>query len=180
MTSPLIILDRDGVLNEDSDQYIKHPDEWLPIPGAAEAISRLNQAGYRVAVATNQSGISRGYFDEAVLATIHAKMTDHLLHHNAHIDQLLFCPDHPDNPGPNRKPAPGMALTLIAQFEAIAADTWFVGDTMSDVQCALNAGCKPALVRTGKGTRTLQQHNWSDVNVPVFDDLAGFVANLLD
>ncbi len=180
MTSPLIILDRDGVLNEDSDDYIKHPDEWLPIPGAAEAISRLNQAGYRVAVATNQSGISRGYFDEAVLATSPAMLPVDLLRHYADIGELLFWRVRPDNPGPNRKPAPGMALTLIAQFEAIAADTWFVGDTMSDVQCALNAGCKPALVRTGKGTRTLQQHNWSDVNVPVFDDLAGFVANLLD
>ena len=180
MTNPLIILDRDGVLNEDSDHYIKSPDEWIPIPGAAEAVNRLNQAGFKVGVATNQSGIGRGYYDESVLADIHSKMDVHFQSHGAHVDQLLFCPDHPDNAGPNRKPEPGMALTLIQQFNANPADTWFVGDKLSDIYCALNAGCKPALVLTGKGKRTLNKDEMSELNVPVFDDLASFVASLLD
>ena len=180
MTNSLIILDRDGVINEDSDHYIKSPDEWVPIPGSAQAVARLNAAGFKVGVATNQSGISRGYYNETVLSDIHAKMNNHLLNHGGHIDQLLFCPDHPDKAGPNRKPSPGMAISLLKEFSADPAQTWFVGDTLSDIHCALNAGCKPALVLTGKGKRTLTQDLTSELNVPFFDDLASFVSYLLD
>ena len=100
--------------------------------------------------------------------------------HDAHIDMIVFCPDHPDRPGPNRKPAPGMAIQLLEAFSANAKETWFVGDKLSDVFCAINAGCKPALVKTGKGTRTLESPELEALSVPVYEDLADFVAGLLD
>jgi D-glycero-D-manno-heptose 1,7-bisphosphate phosphatase len=174
----LIILDRDGVINHDSDHYIKHPDEWSPIEGSAQAIADLAKQGFKIAVATNQSGLSRGLFDLTTLKAIHQKMFNYLAEHGARIDQLEYCPDHPDNPGPNRKPAPGMALALLAHFNAIPAETWFVGDTMSDVMCAINSGCKPALVKTGKGMKTLANSEIEALNVPVFEDLADFVRHL--
>lgn len=175
----LIILDRDGVINHDSDDYIKSPEEWFPIEGSAEAIAKLNAAGYQVGVATNQSGIGRGFYDESVLTTIHAKMDNHLAEHNAHIDKLVFCPDHPNNPGPNRKPNPGMALQLLEHFNADPAETTFVGDTISDVKCAIAAGCKPILVKTGKGERTLANPELSQFDIPVFDDLSSYVKTML-
>ena len=176
--SKLIILDRDGVINHDSDDYIKSPEEWLPIEGSAEAIAQLIQSGYKICVATNQSGLSRGMFSVDTLADIHAKMNQHLAEHNAKIDKLIFCPDHPDNPGPDRKPSPGMAIKLLEEFSAIAQETWFVGDSMSDIGCALNAGCKPVLVRTGKGMKTLASPEFQDLDVPVFNNLADFVKRL--
>jgi len=175
----LIILDRDGVINHDSDDYIKSPDEWFPIDGSAKAIALLNQAGYTVGVATNQSGLGRGFYDENMLTKIHHKMKQHLETENASLDQIEFCPDHPNNPGPNRKPSPGMVLKLLNVFSADPASTWFVGDTLADVHCAINSGCKPALVRTGKGKRTLAKTEFKQLDVPVFDDLADFVQFLL-
>lgn len=175
----LIILDRDGVINQDSDQFIKSPQEWIPIPGSAEAIHRLNKEGYSVGVASNQSGIGRGLFDMKMLETIHDKMNQYLASHQATIDKLVFCPDHPDHAGPNRKPAPGMAIQLLESFKAKADETWFVGDTLSDVRCALAAGCKPALVKTGKGIRTIEQPGFKQFDVPVFDDLASFVNQII-
>ena len=177
-SAKLIILDRDGVINHDSDHYIKSPEEWLPIEGSAEAIAQLIQSGYSIGVATNQSGLSRGLFDLAMLEKIHSKMNQHLADHGARIDKLVFCPDHPDNPGPDRKPAPGMVIKLLEEFNAVAEETWFVGDTISDVQCALNSGCKPAVVRTGKGAHTLTKPEFQKLDVPVFDDLADFVKHL--
>ena len=174
----LIILDRDGVINHDSDDYIKSPEEWLPIQGSAEAIAKLNQAGYKVGVATNQSGLSRGMFTIDTLADIHVRMNQHLAEHDAKIDKLFFCPDHPDHPGPDRKPSPGMAIKLLEEFNAVAEDTWFVGDSISDIRCALNAGCKPVLVKTGKGMRTLAKSEFQELDVPVFADLAEFVKRL--
>lgn len=179
MNTQLIILDRDGVINHDSDDYIRSPADWLPISGSAEAIAKLNNAGYHVAVATNQSGLSRGYFDLTILAEIHQKMHDLLAESGAYIDQLEFCPDHPDKPGPNRKPAPGMVLKLLTDFNANPEDTWFVGDSISDVRCALNAGCKPALVLTGKGQETVSKSEFQALDVPVFDSLAVFTELLL-
>ena len=176
-TSRLVILDRDGVINEDSDDYIKSPDEWVAIPSSLEAISRLNKAGIRVAVATNQSGISRGYYDVETLERIHDKMADSLKAYGGWIDALEFCPDHPDAAGPFRKPAPGMLNKLLDEFSADPTKTWFVGDTKSDIQCARNAGCLPALVKTGKGLRTLE--SLSPVDFPVYDNLESFVDELL-
>ena len=173
----LIILDRDGVINLDSDQYIKSPDEWVAIHSSLKAIAKLNRAGYKVTIATNQSGIGRGMFDTITLAMMHKKMEMELANVGGHIDALEYCPDHPDNAGQNRKPNPGMALTLLSLFNAKAEDTWFVGDSSSDIQCALNAGCKPALVLTGKGKKTINKG--FDKSIPVFDNLDGFVNQIL-
>ena len=178
MTNKLIILDRDGVINLDSDQYIKSPEEWIPIESSLRAIARLNRAGYKVAIATNQSGISRGYFDTVTLAMMHKKMEMVLAQVGAHIDALEFCPDHPDNPGPDRKPNPGMVNRLLALFKADSKETWFVGDTISDIKCAINADCKPALVLSGKGDKT--RHNKElPKDTPIFDTLHDFVDDLL-
>lgn len=176
-TSPLIILDRDGVINEDSDDYIKSPEEWIAIPSSLEAISRLNKAGINVAIATNQSGISRGYYDELVLEKIHAKMAESLKAYGGWIDALEYCPDHPDKAGPFRKPAPGMLNKLLKEFSADPTTTWFIGDTKSDIQCARNAGCLPALVKTGKGLKTLK--SLSPIDLPVYDNLLSFVEDYL-
>jgi D-glycero-D-manno-heptose 1,7-bisphosphate phosphatase len=174
----LVILDRDGVINFDSDQYIKNPDEWQAIPGSLEAIARLNRAGIKVGVATNQSGIARGYFDLNVLNDMHQKMQDQLAEVGGHIDQIEYCPDHPDDPGYDRKPNPGMAMRLLDWFNAIPPETYFVGDSMSDLQCAVNAACNPILVKTGKGQKTLEKGGLAE-KVPCFDNLSAFVDSLL-
>ena len=177
MNDKLIILDRDGVINLDSDEYIKSPEEWIPIESSLRAIAKLNQSGYKVAVATNQSGIARGMFDTVTLAIMHKKMEMELAKVGAHIDALEYCPDHPDNPGPNRKPNPGMINKLISLFNVIPEETWFVGDSISDIQCSLNAGCRPALVLSGKGKKT---NSKLPNNIPVFDNLEMFVDYFLD
>ncbi|WP_444996325.1 D-glycero-beta-D-manno-heptose 1,7-bisphosphate 7-phosphatase [Aliikangiella sp. IMCC44359] len=174
----LIILDRDGVINLDSDNYIKTPDEWIPIESSLRAIAKLNNADYKIGIATNQSGIARGYFDLITLTLMHKKMEMALAEVGAHINALKYCPDHPDNAGPNRKPNPGMANKLISLFEVLPEETWFVGDSQSDIECAINANCKPALVLTGKGERTLKKGNLPD-NLPVFKNLMEFVDHLL-
>jgi D-glycero-D-manno-heptose 1,7-bisphosphate phosphatase len=179
MTNKLIILDRDGVINQDSDHYIKSPDEWIPIESSLRAIAKLNRAGYKIAVATNQSGIARGMFDTATLVMMHKKMEMELAKVGGHIDALEYCPDHPDNPGPDRKPNPGMVNKLLNLFDAKPEDTWFVGDSISDIQCALNTKCKPALVLSGKGQRTLKKDHFP-LMTPVFDDLQNFVDCLLE
>lgn len=175
----LVILDRDGVINRDSDNYIKNPDEWVPFESSLRAIARLNRAGYKVGVATNQSGIARGYYDAVTLAMIHKKMELELAKVGGHIDALEYCPDHPDNPGADRKPNPGMANRLLELFNAVPQETWFVGDTKADIGCAINAGCKPALVLTGKGKRT-QKSGELPSELAIFDDLDTFVTQLLD
>ena len=177
-TNKLIILDRDGVINLDSDAYIKSPDEWIPIESSLRAIAKLNRAGYKVGVATNQSGVARGYFNEITLAMMHKKMEHELAKVGAQIDALEYCPDHPDNAGPNRKPNPGMANKLLSLFNASAEETWFVGDSISDIECANNAGCKPVLVLTGKGTKT-QKKPELPKSVPIFENLEDFVKELL-
>ena len=179
MTDKLIILDRDGVINFDSDDYIKSEEEWIPIESSLTAVAKLNQAGYKVAVATNQSGIARGYFDSVTLAMIHKKMELCLAGVGAHIDALEYCPDHPDNAGPNRKPNPGMLNRLINLFDATPEETWFVGDSISDIECAYNANCKPALVLSGKGERTLKNNKLPE-DLNIFTNLNDFVDQLLN
>jgi D-glycero-D-manno-heptose 1,7-bisphosphate phosphatase len=174
----LVILDRDGVINLDSDDYIKNTDEWIPIKSSLRAIAKLNQAGFKVAVATNQSGIGRGYFDTATLTAMHKKMSLELAKVGGHIDALEYCPDHPNSAGPNRKPQPGMALALLNQFNARPEKTWFVGDSLSDINCAINAHCLPALVLTGKGVKTKENPNLPK-SIPIYENLAAFVDFLL-
>jgi D-glycero-D-manno-heptose 1,7-bisphosphate phosphatase len=150
----LVILDRDGVINHDSDAFIKSPDEWIPIPGSLEAIARLNSAGYRVIVASNQSGLARGVFDSDTLDAIHAKLNALADSVGAHIDRILYCPHGPDDDCACRKPRPGM-FRQIAQSYGISLDgVPVVGDSLRDLQAGLAEGCSPYLVLTGKGEAT--------------------------
>ncbi|HUW28561.1 MAG TPA: D-glycero-beta-D-manno-heptose 1,7-bisphosphate 7-phosphatase [Sulfuriferula sp.] len=174
----LIILDRDGVINFDSDHFIKSPDEWKPIPGSLEAIARLNQAGYRVAVATNQSGVGRGLFDMAMLNTIHTKMYKALAQAGGRIDALFYCPHAADSKCACRKPLPGMFLDMAARFNVQLSAVPAVGDSLRDLQAAAAVGATPILVKTGKGTATLNAGNLPEGTL-VFTDLAEVVTHLL-
>ncbi len=176
----LIILDRDGVINQDSDAYIKSPDEWIPIPGSLEAIAKLNREGYTVAVATNQSGLARGYFDLQTLSAMHRKMETLLSDLGGQIDAVFYCPHGPDDGCNCRKPQPGMLNEIGERFQANLKKVFYVGDTISDIKAAKAAGAKPVLVRTGKGAKTelqLDEHGFKDV--PVHHDLASAVDVIL-
>jgi len=152
----LIILDRDGVINHDSDAYIKGPDEWRPIAGSLEAIARLSKAGYRVVVATNQSGVGRGLFNLATLASIHTKMHQAVTTAGGHLDAIFFCPHAADAHCHCRKPEPGMLEEILRRFDVEAASVTTVGDSLRDLQAAAAVGSKPVLVLTGKGQKTMQ------------------------
>ncbi len=167
---PLIILDRDGVINQESNQYIKSPDEWLPIPGSLEAIAALNQAGYQVVVATNQSGIARGLFDLPMLEKIHAKLHAALRVLGGKLADIFFCPHHPQDNCFCRKPQPGLFLQIREKYKLNLADVFFVGDSFSDIQAAQNAGCKPLLVLTGNGQKTLASYTEA-LAIPSFANL---------
>ncbi len=174
----MIILDRDGVINEDSDDYIKSVDEWNPIPGSLEAINRLKKAGYLVIVATNQSGIARGLFNEEVLRQIHDKMHRLLASRGASVDGIFYCPHGPQDNCTCRKPKPGLLFQIAKQFDINLAETVFVGDSISDIRAAEMANAIPVLVRTGKGEQVMQNYPEA-VNVPVYDDLAHFTRETL-
>jgi D-glycero-D-manno-heptose 1,7-bisphosphate phosphatase len=165
-----VILDRDGVINFDSDQFIKSPDEWKPIPGSLEAIARLNQAGYRVVVASNQSGVGRGLFDMATLNAIHAKMHKLTALAGGRIDAIFFCPHAADAKCACRKPKPGLFLEIGSRLHIDLKGVFAVGDALRDVEVALAVGARPILVRTGKGKRTLEGGQLP-ADVPVFDNL---------
>jgi D-glycero-D-manno-heptose 1,7-bisphosphate phosphatase len=167
----LAILDRDGVINYDSDLYIKSPAEWRAIPGAIEAIARLNQGGYRVAVATNQSGIGRGLFDMATLNAINDKMMEMVFRHGGRIDALFFCPHTPDDDCNCRKPRTGMLEEIAARFHAELKGVPCVGDSLKDMQAADAVGAQPILVLTGKGRQTREQGGLPKRTL-VFEDLA--------
>ncbi len=166
----LVILDRDGVINQDSDNFIKNPNEWIPIPGSLEAIALLNQSGFRVAVATNQSGVSRGLFDMATLNSIHDKMHRELALVGGRIDAVFYCPHSADDHCDCRKPKPGMIKEIGKRFSLELNEVFAVGDALRDIQSFANAGCKPVLVRTGKGETTLKSGNLPE-NTLVFADL---------
>ena len=176
----LIILDRDGVINHDSDQFIKSPDEWQPIDGSLDAIAFLTQAGYTIAVATNQSGIARGYFNVQTLNEMHAKMHKLVRQAGGEISGVWFCPHTADSNCACRKPKAGMILDILDRFQAQAADTYLVGDSLRDLQAIASAGGKPILVRTGKGMKTLAKDS---ENLPqgtqIFDSLLDFAVHLV-
>jgi len=151
----LVILDRDGVINFDSVHFIKSPNEWVPIPGSLEAIARLNQSGYRVAVATNQSGISRGIYDMATLNAIHDKMYKALGQLGGRIDALFYCPHANEDLCNCRKPKSGMIEEIGSRFGVDLTEVPCVGDSLRDLVAGANVGAKPILVRTGKGEETL-------------------------
>ena len=176
---PLIILDRDGVINYDSADYIKSADEWIPIPGSIEAISRLSQNGYRIIIVSNQSGISRKKFTIDDLNGIHQKMIMHLGQFGGSIEAIVFCP-HGSRQGCDcRKPKPGMLFDIANRLRISLKDIYFVGDSQRDLDAAQAAGAKPVLVRTGNGA-LLDDSGSVPVDVPVYTDLAEFVDTLLN
>ena len=176
---PLVILDRDGVINADSDDYIKSPQEWMPIPGSLEAIARLNHAGILVTVASNQSGIGRGMFDLDTLNAMHAKFQQALGRVGGHVDGIFFCPHTPQDNCSCRKPKPGLLYAISQRFGLPLEQIPFIGDTPGDVAAARAVNALPMLVRTGKGERTLAKHP-ELADLPVFDDLADAVDHLLN
>jgi D-glycero-D-manno-heptose 1,7-bisphosphate phosphatase len=177
-TSKLIILDRDGVINEDADDYIKSAAEWHPLPGSLEAIARLNQQGYRVAVATNQAGLARGLFDMQALNAIHQKLHLSAQTVGAHVNAIFFCPHAPEDFCDCRKPRPGMLRAIGQRFDIQLTGVPFVGDSLRDLQAAFEVGCTPYLVRTGKGKRTLDTGGLPPGTL-VLDDLAAVADHLL-
>jgi D-glycero-D-manno-heptose 1,7-bisphosphate phosphatase len=167
----LIILDRDGVINADSAEHIKSPEEWHAISGSLEAIAKLNRAGHTVVVATNQSGVARGYFNLQTLAAIHQKMQDELAKVGGHIDAIFFCPHGPDDNCDCRKPKPGLLWQIAKQFNTDFKDALVIGDSLRDIQAAQAVGCKAILVKTGKGANELATKPELK-SVPSYKDLA--------
>ena len=179
----LVILDRDGTINEDRDDYVKSVDEFVPIPGALEAIARLNHAGWHTVVATNQSGLARGLFDMATLNAIHGRMNRLLAELGGRIDAVFFCPHGPADRCTCRKPLPGLFTTIGERYGVSLRETYAVGDSLRDVQAGAAVGCAPHLVRTGKGARldaaALRVLVEAVPHAVIHDDLAAFAHQLI-
>lgn len=173
----LLILDRDGVINVDSDAYIKSVEEWIPLPGSIEAIAQLSKAGWTVAIATNQSGIARGYYDVATLDAMHARLRELVAQQGGEVGLIVYCPHGPDEGCACRKPKPGMLQTIASHYGADLTQCWFVGDSLGDLQAAQTVDSQPVLVKTGKGLLTLAKE--LPVNTLIFDDLAAVAAELI-
>jgi len=161
----LIIIDRDGVINHDSPDYIKSPKEWIPISHSLDAITRLNHAGHQVVVATNQSGVGRGYYSLDMLEKIHQRMKDELASIGGHLDGIYFCPHTPEDNCDCRKPKPGLLLQIAKDFSTDLTTAYFIGDSLRDLQAAEAAGCLPVLVKTGNENKAL-------AGIPIYNDLA--------
>lgn len=173
----LLILDRDGVINEDSDAYIKSVQEWLPIAASIEAIAQLSKAGWTVAVATNQSGIARGYYGLATLDAMHERLRALVAEQGGEVGLIVYCPHGPDDGCDCRKPRPGMLQTIARHYQAELAGVWFVGDSMGDLEAAVAVGAQPVLVKTGKGCRTLAKA--LPQGTLIFEDLAAVARELI-
>jgi len=173
----LLILDRDGVINHDSDAYIKSVEEWLPLAGSIEAIAQLSKAGWTVAVATNQSGIARGYYDLAVLEAMHERLRELVAEQGGEVGLIVYCPHGPDDGCDCRKPKPGMLKAIAGHYAVPLAGVWFVGDSLGDLEAAKAVDCQPVLVKTGKGEKTLGKT--LPVGTLIFDDLAAIAAELI-
>jgi len=173
----LLILDRDGVITQASDAYIKSVEEWIPLRGAIEAIAQLSKAGWTVAVATNQSGIARGYYDLATLDAMHARLRALVAEQGGELGLVVYCPHGPDEGCTCRKPKPGMLHTIAEHYGADLTECWFVGDSLGDLQAAEAVDSQPVLVKTGKGLQTLTKV--FPVNTLIFDDLAAVAAELI-
>ncbi len=164
-----ILLDRDGVINHDSDVFIKSPDQWIPIEGSLEAIALLNAHDYQVIVVTNQSGVARGLFDEIMLEKIHAKMRQLASEKGGHITAIYYCPHGADSECECRKPKAGLLKAFAADFQADLTTIAVIGDSLRDLQAADAVGAQPILVKTGKGKKTLIEN--PNLNIPVFENL---------
>jgi D-glycero-D-manno-heptose 1,7-bisphosphate phosphatase len=177
----LVILDRDGTINADSDEYIKSPEEWMPLPGALEAIARLNHAGWHTVIASNQSGLGRGLFDVASLNDMHAKMHKMLSAQGGRIDAVFYCPHSPDEGCHCRKPLPGLFEQIGERFGVELKGTPVVGDGLRDMQAAAAAGCEPHLVLTGKGAELRGQPlpDTYPAGTQVHEDLGAFADYLI-
>ncbi|OGA11810.1 MAG: D-glycero-beta-D-manno-heptose-1,7-bisphosphate 7-phosphatase [Betaproteobacteria bacterium RIFCSPHIGHO2_12_FULL_69_13] len=173
----LVVLDRDGTINHDSDQHIKSPAEWRPIKGSLDAIARLNRAGYRVVIATNQSGIARGLFDTATLIAIHETMQRAVAQAGGRVDAVFFCPHAADSDCACRKPKPGMLIEIAERFNVSLDEVHAVGDSQRDLDAAAAAGAMPVLVLTGKGKKTRDAGKLPP-GTQVFPDLAAFAGKL--
>jgi D-glycero-D-manno-heptose 1,7-bisphosphate phosphatase len=176
----LIILDRDGVINFDSEEFIKSEDEWQPIPGSLEAIAALTQAGFTLAIASNQSGIARGLFDQRALDAMHAKMLGLVHEAGGHISRIVICPHGPDDGCDCRKPRPGMLEQLAHHFDTSLAGVPVIGDSLRDLEAAAAVGARPILVRSGKGRGTEAALPERFAGAAVYDDLAGAARALID
>ncbi|ABM61997.1 D-glycero-beta-D-manno-heptose 1,7-bisphosphate 7-phosphatase [Halorhodospira halophila] len=176
---PWVILDRDGVINHDSDAFIRSPQEWVPIPGSIEAMARLTRAGWRVAIATNQSGLARGLFNAETLAAIHDKLERTVAARGGRIDALAYCPHGPDDGCTCRKPAPGLYRELADRLGEPLQGVPVIGDSARDLEAAAAVGARPVLVRTGKGEGTLARAGLPP-GTEVHADLAAAVAALLE
>jgi len=175
----LVVLDRDGVINRESDQFIKSADEWVPLPGSATAIARLTDAGYTVAVATNQSGIGRKLYDEATLEEIHTAMRRHIESAGGRIDKIVYCPHLPDAGCDCRKPLPGLLIQLQDFYGIDMTGVPVIGDSERDLRAAMAVNGRPMLVLTGNGRATLAALESAGEPMEVFADLAGAVRALL-
>lgn len=177
----LVILDRDGVINHDSDEYIKSPQEWKPIEGSIEAIARLKHANFQVAIATNQSGVARRLFSMDTLVDMHNKMLKLIAEVGGQIDAIAFCPHAPRDDCDCRKPKPGMLIDLAKRFNADLSQVFIIGDSLRDLQAAAAVNAKPILVRTGKGEKVVGLLKESGLgNVPVFANLSDAADYLID
>jgi len=172
----LIILDRDGVINEDSDDYIKSPDEWIPIAGSLEAVGKLSQNGFKVIIITNQSGIGRKIFSIEMLNAIHKKMSINLAQYGGVIDGIFFCPCAPEENCNCRKPKSGLYNEVSDRLQISLENVFCVGDKITDIQAAQNARAKPILVKTGK-----ENDDSGNIpkNIPIYDDLLSFVNKII-
>lgn len=173
MSKAIIVLDRDGVINYDSDDYVKSVEEWIPLPRSMEAIGQLSKAGYEIAIATNQSGIARGYFDLDTLNAMHQKMVDLASEHGGTIQYIHFCPHGPDDHCDCRKPKAGLIDQIERKVNQTIAGSYMVGDSLRDLEAGVSKGLKPVLVLTGKGQRTLDKGVDLE-DLQVFDDLMAF------
>ena len=185
MPVSLVILDRDGVINHDSDDYIKSPDEWLPLPGSLEAIARLCRADYTVVVATNQAGVGRGLFNLEMLIRIHRKMASSIRDKGGRLDSVFFCPHSPADQCGCRKPKPGMLLEISDRLGIRLSGVPVVGDSLRDLEAAAAAGAMPVMVKTGRGQLTQEKLSQGELShtlgqTPVYPDLAAFTDALLD
>jgi len=174
----LLILDRDGVINQDSREFVKNSDEWVPLPGSIEAIADLSKSGYTVAVASNQSGLARGLFDRPALRAMHRKLRRLVAAHGGHVDRIVVCPHGPDEGCRCRKPKPGLLLRLAHHYGVTLSGVFAVGDSLRDLRAAAAGGATPVLVLTGNGTKTARDLPEDLRSVRIFADLAAFAGEL--
>lgn len=179
MTGRLVILDRDGVINHDSEDFIKSPAEWRPIDGSIEAIARLSAAGFTVAVASNQSGLARKLLDRPTLEAIHDKMRKAVRDAGGDLGRIAYCPHHPDDDCDCRKPKPGLLKALGRNYGVSLANVPVVGDSLRDIDAALAVGARPVLVLTGNGAATRDELDRQGRDVETYNDLADVAGALV-